>query len=366
MAYTIVHCADVHLETTFTLGGARRRAALADAFVRIVDHAIALRADALTIGGDLFESERAGPQTARFLVAQLGRFPGRVFIAPGNHDPFAGTTLLGQWELPANTHVFSDPMWQAVPLAEGVTLFGFGHSAAEPGRPFAAARFDRDGIQIAIVHGSDEERCPPKKRATAPFTLDEIKASGITCVLTGHYHAGYTLESNGAPLLAYPGSPEPMKFGEDGAHGAIVLRIDRGRLRLERFPTARTRLLERICSLEGVGDDHALRAAIERALEGFTRDDYVRLKLTGAVQPGVRIEKASIIEDHATTLGALQLEDATVAHDYERVAQEPTVRGRVVRELLQARRSPDVRAAADAERALHIALAAFDGLEVAP
>src|ERR1700685_4506538 len=35
---TIVHCADVHLETAFTelRGGARRRAALADAFVRVV------------------------------------------------------------------------------------------------------------------------------------------------------------------------------------------------------------------------------------------------------------------------------------------------------------------------------------------
>ena len=41
MSLTILHCADVHLETTFpeTRGGAARRKSLGDAFVRIVDEA---------------------------------------------------------------------------------------------------------------------------------------------------------------------------------------------------------------------------------------------------------------------------------------------------------------------------------------
>jgi DNA repair exonuclease SbcCD nuclease subunit len=44
----LVHAADVHLETTFTevRGGARRRAALADALTRIVDLGVERRADA--------------------------------------------------------------------------------------------------------------------------------------------------------------------------------------------------------------------------------------------------------------------------------------------------------------------------------
>ena len=84
MPFTLVHCADVHLETTFpdTRGGAARRTALADAFARIVDEALACGADALTIGGDLYEAERAGPATVRFLFEQFGRF-GR----PGSSPP---------------------------------------------------------------------------------------------------------------------------------------------------------------------------------------------------------------------------------------------------------------------------------------
>src|SRR5579871_1874042 len=104
MPYSLVHCADVHLETTFAelLGGARRRAALADAFVRIVDYALAERADALTVGGDLYESQRAGAQTARFLNEQFARFGKPVFIAPGNHDPYAPSALYARADLPPN------------------------------------------------------------------------------------------------------------------------------------------------------------------------------------------------------------------------------------------------------------------------
>ena len=71
MATTIVHAADVHLETVFpdVRGGGARRAALADAFDRIIDLALERHADVLTIGGDLYESARAGPATARFLFA---------------------------------------------------------------------------------------------------------------------------------------------------------------------------------------------------------------------------------------------------------------------------------------------------------
>ena len=100
-------------------------------------------------------------------------------------------------------------------------------------RPFAGARFDARGARIALVHGSDEDRCPPGKRATAPFTLAEIGASGATCALAGHYHNGAVVRRRGVPRLAYPGSPEPIKFGERGSHGALVVTAERGRVGIE-------------------------------------------------------------------------------------------------------------------------------------
>jgi exonuclease SbcD len=288
---TIVHAADVHLETVFAdvRGGNHRRAALADAFARIVDLALSRKADVLTIGGDLFEAQRAGPQTARLVYEQFARFAKPVYVAPGNHDPYAAHSLYARDDKPANVRIFAESTWAAFPLAEHVTLYGFGHTPAEPGRPFAHARFDRPGVRLALVHGSDEDRCPPGKRATAPYTTAEIQASGATLALSGHYHGGYVVEDAGAPILAYPGSPEPIRFGERGNHGALVVTVSADRVRVEPVALARTRLIECDVRLDGATNERGVLATLESALESYGACDYVRARLHGTVARGTRI-----------------------------------------------------------------------------
>jgi exonuclease SbcD len=362
---TIVHAADVHLETAFTelRGGARRRAALADAFVRVVDLALERQADALTIGGDLYEAERAGPQTARFVFAQLARFGGPVFVAPGNHDPYSARALYARDDRPANLRVFAEPAWSAYPLGDAVTVYGFGHAPAEPGRPFAGARFERPGARIALVHGSDEDRCPPGKRATAPFTLAEIVASGATCALSGHYHGGSVqCDDAGEPRLAYPGSPEPIKFGERGSHGALVVTVSGERVTMEPVELARTRLIDQDVMLADAASEHAVLAALETALTPFGRDDYLRVRLRGTVAPGTRVDRDLIADRFGGFLGAIEVVDETFAADYAALAHEPNVRGRAVGELLARARGGDE----DARAALRYTVAAFDGAEPAP
>lgn len=95
----ILHFADLHLDRSFAgLGMAsteadKRRWELRDALRRIVDLAIERQCDVITIGGDLYEHDRVTLDTGNFLVEQFRRFPGRVFIAPGNHDPYKPDAL---------------------------------------------------------------------------------------------------------------------------------------------------------------------------------------------------------------------------------------------------------------------------------
>jgi exonuclease SbcD len=365
MATTIVHAADIHLETVFSgvRGGSARRAALADAFERIIDLALERDADVLTIGGDLYESERASPATARFLFAAFARFGKPVFVAPGNHDPFAARSLYARDDLPANVHVFADASWTAVPLAHDVTLYGFAHTPADPGRPFAGAAFDRSGARIALVHGSDEERCPPGKRATAPFTAAEIRAAGASVALTGHYHGGSIVSDEAGPVFAYPGSPEPVKFGERGEHGALVVTVrDDASIAIESVPIARTRLLDVSIPIDDAGSEGAVIEACERALGAFGKNDFVRATLRGSVPHGTRVDRALLTERAGAHLGALDLIDRSVVADYAAIAHESNVRGRAVAELLAAADGGDD----DARRALALVVAAFDGAEIAP
>jgi DNA repair exonuclease SbcCD nuclease subunit len=259
--------------------------------------------------------------------------------------------------------VFADASWSAVPLAADLTLYGFGHTPAEPGRPFAGAAFERSGVRIALVHGSDEERCPPGKRATAPFTAAEIRASGATLVLTGHYHGGSVVRDADGPVFAYPGSPEPVKFGERGDHGALVVTVhDGGGIEIESVPLARTRLLDVTISLDDAADESTVIAACEAALAPYGRSDYVRATLRGSVQHGTRVDRAVLTERAGAQLGALEVIDRSAVADYARIAHESNVRGRAVAELLAAADGGDE----DARRALALVVAAFDGVDIAP
>ena len=178
-------------------------------------------------------------------------------------------------------------------MADGITLYGFGHTPAEPGRPFASARFERGGVQIALVHGSDEARCPPNKRATAPFTQREVSASGPASCSPDTTTADIATE-RGRAAIAYPGSPEPIKFGEGATHGIVVLRIDGDNVDATLAPIARTRLFEIDCDLSGVGHEHAALARIEKTLAPLGRRDYVRLRLTGQIAHGTRLDARSM------------------------------------------------------------------------
>jgi DNA repair exonuclease SbcCD nuclease subunit len=359
MPTTIVHTADLHLETVFpdVRGGNARRAALADAFERIVDLALARGADALTVGGDLYEAERAGPATARRIFSAFARFGKPVFVAPGNHDPFAARSLYARDDRPANVRVFADATWHAVALGERLTLYGFGHTPSEPGRPFAHATFDRPGVRLALVHGSDEDRCPPGKRATAPFTAAEVRAAGATLALTGHYHGGSIVTDAAGPVLAYPGSPEPIKFGERGAHGALVVTVHDGGVTVEPAPIARTQLRDLDLALDGASDEGDVIARLERAIDGLGATDYVRLTLHGTVDAGTRVDCALLTARCGAALGALDLVDRTAGADYALLAREANVRGRAIAELL-ASSDPD------AARALGLVASAFDGREI--
>ena len=260
------------------------------------------------------------------------------------------------------------PAWRAYPACRRRNaLFGFGHTPAEPGRPFAGARFDRGGVQIALFHGSDEQRCPKNKRPTAPFHADEIAASGATFALTGHFHGGYTIaRKDKSPLFAYPGSPEPIKFGETGKHGALAITIDGSKVTVTPFDTARTRLVELTCDLGGASSEHAVIERTSKLLEGFGQNDFVKLTLAGLVMPGTRVDVRLLEERLEPALGALAIEDTTIPEDYEEIAREPTVRGRVMLDLLEVARGPDPERAAEAQRALRYATAAFSGSAIVP
>src|SRR3989304_3976445 len=192
----ILHFADLHLDRSFAgLGMAssqatRRRQELRSSLKHIVDLALELDVDALTVGGDVYEHARVTPDTANFIKQQFERLASRpVLIAPGNHDPYVPDSPYRRVEWPPNVHLFGGLSWQPVQIRDDITVWGIGHTGPAIRESLLRELRVRSGeTAVALLHGSDLTSVPEGKATHCPFERRDVEACGAAFVLLGHYH----------------------------------------------------------------------------------------------------------------------------------------------------------------------------------
>jgi len=163
--------------------------------------------DAILIAGDLYEHDAVAPDTGEFLKGLFAEAsPTRVFLAPGNHDWLAPSSLYARLQWSPNVHIFKGDRFEPVTLVEGLTLWGAAHRAPANTDGFLDQfHVDRGGVNIALFHGSESGAFgfqEEAKVAHAPFRADQIAAAGLSHAFSGHFHIAVD-----AATYTYPGSP---------------------------------------------------------------------------------------------------------------------------------------------------------------
>jgi DNA repair protein SbcD/Mre11 len=375
MAYRVLHISDLHLERSFASMGChgdlarRRREGLRWALRRAGEAAQTARCDAVTIGGDLYEHDRANADTGAFLAKLFAGWGLPVFIAPGNHDPCMRGSLYASVEWPSNVHIFSTPEFEGVDVADGFTLWGLGHDQHSwEGDPLEMRRIERPGRHIALFHGSDLGFVPEGKSPHAPFHATAIKKRGFAVALCGHYHGRRCDPKVG---LVYPGTPEPLAFDETGVRGPVVVDIKEDgdveitplNLNLWNAVTAECDLTDAATSADAT--DLVINAASAATSSLDPALTLLRIQLTGATSFATSLDTKTV-EDQirdAWSLASIQVIDKTeIALNAKAISKEPSVRGEFARLMLEEiAGSPDARTAQDA---LRYGLEALSGVEV--
>ena len=372
-SFTIVHAADLHLDRAFTESGLRQRAAerrrsLLDALIRITELARERAAGALCIAGDLYEHEHVTADTEQTLVRRFKEFGRPVLLLPGNHDPFLPGSLYERASWPDNVHVFTEPEPRQCELAPDLVVWGIAYTGREL-RPEALRGFrvPSDGRRhLLLLHASLRGEGMPFKGDALPLNIAELEATGAEFAMLGHYHGGFVAAGGRA---CYPGSPEPLSWGETGTHAACVLRIEAGGPRPELVPVNSFSVEHAVLDLTGAASadevEQALRARIERALAEFVAERpearlALRVELTGEVAPSCELDAGLLARSCGEQLAELAVENRTLpAFDLEAIAKERTTRGRFVAKLLErAERQP-----AERERAMAAARAGLRAIE---
>jgi DNA repair exonuclease SbcCD nuclease subunit len=364
----ILHTADVHLDRAFSSMGmsqgiaATRREELRAALRRFIDLAIESKADVVTIGGDLFEHDRATLDTGHFLRQQferLGAVP--LFVAPGNHDPYVPDSLYRRVEWPANVAVFQEPRLSPVQAAPGLTIWGAGHDGpALRTNLLEGFRVYGEGRHVLLFHGSDVGSVPEGKLAHCPFRSEDVAATGADFALLGHYHRP-RLQPETGPRFGYPGSPEPLDFGEEGSHCVLRLHVSDAVVRAELVDFGRVSYRTQGIDVSNMTSSDELRSAIA-ALPG---GGIVRLVLGGQLQPEVDLDIGTLYNTCAELFDFLDIVDRTEpGYDLDQLCEESTTKGMFVR-LMRGR--IDRLAGGEreiAEEALTLGLRAFDRKEL--
>lgn len=327
----LLHAADLHLDRPFSsldpAQAALRRAEQRELPDRLCELANDEAVDLVLLSGDLFDGERVYRETAQALSAALGRIRARVFIAPGNHDPYRPTSPYALTDWPENVHVFTSPVPEGVTLPElGCTVYGAAFTQEHPDRsPLSGFRAPQDGlIHLMTLHGD------ALGGDYGPIAPADVAESNLTYLALGHIHQCSGLQRTGDVFWAYPGCPEGHGFDETGEKGALLVTVDGGSVTADFRPLCRRRYEIVTADLTGAAD--AL-AAVEALLPPHTQDDVYRILLTGqySMAPGT-LDRLS--QSLASRFYALEVRDRTrMPQDLWARAEEDSLTGRFLRAM---------------------------------
>jgi DNA repair protein SbcD/Mre11 len=377
MTIRLLHLSDLHLDRAFASMGCqgelarRRRQGLREALTAAGQLAEEQGCTAVTIGGDLYEHERAGIDTGRFLADTFASWqPMQVLVAPGNHDALMPGSLYRRVEWPPNVTIFETSHLTPVELIDGVTVWGLAHR--EPswqGDPLGdAPATEGSGVHLALFHGAELGSRPDGKSVHGPFHAERIRASGFAAALCGHYHRRRLDSAMG---LLYPGTPEPLGFDEEGARGPVIVEISgRGDVRFTAHDTNRWSVTTLRCDVGDCGSDGSVidEVAMSCAAEGLADPErtMIRVDIVGAVDCSLSLDAYTVelAVRERLSLAAVKVRDLTTPLlDLESAMTEESTRGAFIRAATAAAAAgPDDDGVL--EDALRYGLMALSGAEI--
>lgn len=369
----ILHLADVHLDRPLggfsQEAGKRRRSELYETFVSCLEEAKRSGTDVVTIAGDLWEDENVDPNTRRSVAHELKKLEIPTLISCGNHDPLLKGGNYERTSWPENVRIFGSNTLEEHRLDDDVSVWGisWGAGALSPGF-FEGLSAAEDGrTHILMLHGTagDNEHFV-QQGDHCPFLASRVHECGFEICLAGHIHGARTHESSGKTAVVYPGSPEPLGWGETGAHCYARIDIAEGSVRTELIEVNKRRYEEREVDCTGCGSSAEMNGVLAENLEDADADRiFLRVRLVGEVEPECSVDRKALVERHGEQYAGLEIKDETgPGYDLETIAGQPTAKGIFARKLQRRiAEAEDERERETLELALKAGLRSLDGRE---
>ena len=357
-----VHVADIHFDSPFinlsdreNLGDIKRLEQR-KVFKKVIEYIKENGVDFLFIAGDLYEQQYIRKSTIEYINELFKEIPNtKIYISPGNHDPYIKNSYYNQFKWNDNVYIFSSKFERLT--SDSVDIYGYGFDdfyCTDCGIENLEIE-DKTKTNILVIHSTiDGANLEEKQYNSIPRRVLEEK--GFDYVATGHIHK---LDYNTYPnqKIVYPGSLISLGFDELGEHGMIVGEIQEDKqLKIQFVPLSEDNFEEIEFDVTDIISKDELIEKINDL--DIQNNQLIKVILTG--KRNFEIDRYEIYK-LLTNERIIKIRDHTrIEYDLEKIANNHTLKGLFAKEILKEKENAGEEELTIIEKAVEIA---FEALE---
>lgn len=219
-----IHIADTHLDCPFTNlsdkenFGEIRRLEQRKAFKQIINYIKENNIEYFFIAGDLYEQQYIKKTTIEYINNLFKEIPNtKIYITPGNHDPFIKNSFYNNFLWNSNVHIFGSKVEKIENNEVDIYGYGFDDYYLKEEKMAQINIENKEKINILITHGTlDGASLEEREYNSMPKKM--LAEKGFDYVALGHIHKTNYAENEN---IIYPGSTVAIGFDELGKHGMV-------------------------------------------------------------------------------------------------------------------------------------------------
>lgn len=328
-----IHIADTHFDTPFTFLGENenlgdiRRLEQRQAFKQVIEYIKKEEIPYLFIAGDLYDQKYIKKTTIEYINNLFKTIPNtKIFISPGNHDPFLKNSYYNNFEWNNNVYIFNSEI--GLYEFEDADIYGFGFN------DFYCSNFNtkeitiknKNKINILIVHG-DIDASKTADVQYNPVSKNKLEALGFDYIAMGHIHKRQIIDNN----IVYPGSTVSLGFDEQGKHGMIVAEVNKEDVKIDFIKLDNRIFEERKIDVTNL---NTVEELIE-LLNGLNIEENIMIKIILEGTRQFEIEENKILK-LLNNKNILKIKNNTkIKYNLEELSQQNNLKGIFVKEMLQ-------------------------------
>lgn len=328
-----IHIADMHFDTPFSFLGEKenlgniRRLEQRQAFQKIINTIKTQKIPYLFISGDLYDHNYIKRTTIEYINNLFMSIPEtKIFIAPGNHDPFLKNSYYNNFEWSKNVYIFNSEI--KCYEFENVDIYGFGFNnfyCNDSGIENINIK-NKNKLNILIIHG-DIDASKNGENPYNPIAKKELQNLGFDYIAMGHIHKRQIIDKN----IVYPGSVISLGFDEQGEHGMLEVNLAKNNLEINFIKLDERIFEEKEIDISNINTEEEL---IEQ-INNINIDKNIMYKLILIGTRNFEIEESKILK-LINNENILKIKNQTkIKYNLEEIARQNNLKGIFISEMLK-------------------------------